>query len=379
MTKELLKGKDETLDTRNVWLDGIMGHIIGDTLGSPVQHMEREFIKKRGLVKEMEVNSYLKNPNISWTDVSSLTLAELDSINEMGQIDLCDIMDKFLSWLGQEKYTPFGVEIPIRGLCYDAIMDFQETWKPIACSQESRKSKGNESLMRILPICLYVCVNRLETEDAIKIIHDVSSLTNRHKRCLIGCGFYYFITRAICDNKGSLLDNLQEGIQNAFDYYEKNSKFEYESRYYNRLSDLKSFAEIPEEEIQSNRYVVSSVEAAIWCLLRTDNMKDALLTAVNLGDSTCPVASITGGLAGLYYGYNAIPKEWLETLPRREWIEKMCTIADKKRTGIIAHYYSPEDLKTDRNNGRTPNKKNKKIINKMIDEMADKYGLNLDT
>lgn len=45
------------------------------------------------------------------------------------------------------------------------------------------------------------------------------------------------------------------------------------------------------------------------------------MQAVNLGDDTDTVGAITGGLAGLYYGYDAIPTAWVNALQRREWIE----------------------------------------------------------
>jgi len=52
------------------------------------------------------------------------------------------------------------------------------------------------------------------------------------------------------------------------------------------------------------------LEASIWCFLNTDNYKDAVLKAVNLGGDTDTIAAITGGLAGLYYGIEDIPSEW---------------------------------------------------------------------
>ena len=70
--------------------------------------------------------------------------------------------------------------------------------------------------------------------------------------------------------------------------------------------------------------MVDSFEAAIWCLINTDNYKDAMLKAVNLGSDTDTVAAIAGGLAGLYYGYESIPKDWKNVIRRREWIEELC-------------------------------------------------------
>ena len=36
------------------------------------------------------------------------------------------------------------------------------------------------------------------------------------------------------------------------------------------------------------------------------------------------ILAIAGGLAGALYGLDAIPKEWLAQLKKREYIEKMC-------------------------------------------------------
>lgn len=42
---------------------------------------------------------------------------------------------------------------------------------------------------------------------------------------------------------------------------------------------------------------------------------------MNLGEDTDTVGAVACGLAGLYYGYEAMPKQWLEMVQKREWIE----------------------------------------------------------
>ena len=92
--------------------------------------------------------------------------------------------------------------------------------------------------------------------------------------------------------------------------------------------DVEAFRNLEEDQIKSNGYVVYTLEAAIWCFLNTDNYKDCVLTAVNLGEDTDTVAAVAGGLAGVYYGLEDIPEEWIALLPKKEWImeliEKMC-------------------------------------------------------
>lgn len=87
---------------------------------------------------------------------------------------------------------------------------------------------------------------------------------------------------------------------------------------------LEEFAKVPEEAIKSSGYVVDSLEAAVWSLITTESFEEALLKAVNLGDDTDTVGAIAGGLAGLYYGGEKMPREWVESVKRREWIEELC-------------------------------------------------------
>ena len=89
---------------------------------------------------------------------------------------------------------------------------------------------------------------------------------------------------------------------------------------YNRLWNVDAFMSLPEEQIKSSGYVVDTLEAAVWCFLNTDNYKDCVLRAVNLGDDTDTVAAVAGGLAGLYYGLDSIPRNWLGAIPKRDWI-----------------------------------------------------------
>ena len=88
--------------------------------------------------------------------------------------------------------------------------------------------------------------------------------------------------------------------------------------------ESRSFKNLPLDEIESNGYVVSTLEAAIWCLLNTDDYKSCVLKAVNLGNDTDTIGAVAGGLAGIKYGYEAIPKEWKETIANYKYIENLC-------------------------------------------------------
>ena len=91
-----------------------------------------------------------------------------------------------------------------------------------------------------------------------------------------------------------------------------------ENSYPNPFEQLNIVENLKRNEIKSSSYVVDSLIAAIWSLINTDNYKDAVLTAVNLGEDTDSIAAITGALAGIIYGYEEIPKEWIDKIPNKE-------------------------------------------------------------
>ena len=70
--------------------------------------------------------------------------------------------------------------------------------------------------------------------------------------------------------------------------------------------------------------MVHTLEAAIYCVLTTNDYSSCVLKAVNLGEDTDTVAAVAGGIAGLLYGFDAIPEEWISTLLSGELIEEIC-------------------------------------------------------
>lgn len=95
---------------RNVWLDGMMGLIVGDALGVPVQFMEKEEIisRENGPVKGMESGGVYDMPAGTWSDDGSMAIATLDSIVKNKGIDLTDIMECFCKWELEGEYTQYG-------------------------------------------------------------------------------------------------------------------------------------------------------------------------------------------------------------------------------------------------------------------------------
>ena len=96
-----------------------------------------------------------------------------------------------------------------------------------------------------------------------------------------------------------------------------------EIQLFNRILDQRIY-EQPEINIHSGGYVLQTLEASLWCLFNSTNYKEAVLKAVNLGGDTDTTACVTGGLAGLLYGYDNIPQPWFKELARKNDIDDLC-------------------------------------------------------
>ena len=80
---------------------------------------------------------------------------------------------------------------------------------------------------------------------------------------------------------------------------------------------------LEEKDISSSGYIVDTLEAGIWCFMRHNDIKSVLLAAVNLGLDTDTTGTVAGGLAGLFYDFDSVPEEWLNSLARKDEIEKL--------------------------------------------------------
>ena len=60
--------------------------------------------------------------------------------------------------------------------------------------------------------------------------------------------------------------------------------------------------------------MVDSMSTAVSCLAHAQTFEEAVCAAANLGGDTDTNAAITGGLAGAWFGFSAIPARWVDAL-----------------------------------------------------------------
>ena len=306
----------ENMDTKSKVRAGIIGHAIGDALGVPVEFTSRSQLACHP-IRDMKGFGTHGMPAGTWSDDTSMEIALLQSLINKGSFDYKDIMDNFCKWLDDDEFTATGRAFDIGGTCAGAIRNYRIGISPLECGEKGERSNGNGSLMRILPVA-YVCYdNSIVGNDRYELVRKVSSLTHAHEISVLGCFFYIIF---IC----CLLNGDSPAVAYRKAQQENYSMFSDSAREaYHRIlaEDITGYNE---DDISSSGYVLSSLEASLWCLLTTDNYKEAVLKSVNLGSDTDTVGAITGSMAGIYYGYDAIPCEWIEKLQRSEYLLNLC-------------------------------------------------------
>lgn len=241
-------------------------------------------------------------------------------------IDYDLVMQNFGKWYHDGEFTPTGFTFDVGTTCSQAINAYFFSRLPaIQCGRASERSNGNGSLMRIHPIVLYLADKDMSIEEKIEIVHTMSALTHAHERSKIGCGIYAFVLWELL--KSPAISALKIGLDKAQQYYQGNL----ELIPYQRLFD-RTFVITRNKDIKSSGYIVDTLESAIWCLLTTNNYRDAVLKAVNLGEDTDTIAAVAGGLAGALYGHESIPTEWRNTLLRLDYIENLCIALNERLT-----------------------------------------------
>lgn len=295
----------------------LLGLATCDALGVPVEFESRYILKNSPVTKMLAFGTW-HQPAGTWSDDTSLTIAAMESISRLKRIDYNDIAENFLSWYERGEFTANGDRFDVGNTTRASILRYSRRILPaIKCGATDGNTNGNGSLMRILPAIFYLFGTRGKiSADELKIIHNISALTHAHPISKISCGIYALIVAQILSGK-NISDAFIAGMNDAKNFYEHDFEF----KEFVRLDE--NFAALPEHEIASGGYVVETLEAALWCLLNTNDFKSLALKAINLGGDTDTTGAVAGGVAGIIYGVEEIPVDWLKTLKRRDYLEKI--------------------------------------------------------
>jgi ADP-ribosyl-[dinitrogen reductase] hydrolase len=283
---------------------GLLGLLIGDALGVPYEFHPPQSLPAPDRIEMRPppdfARAHVSVPIGTWSDDGAQALVLLDSLLANDGLDLDDFAAGLRRWL-YEGFCAVGGRVFDIGIQSRVALDHLRAGEPAETAGPSGlRDNGNGSLMRVLPLALW---HRGGDDELMRLAARQSLPTHGHPRSQIACALYCLWARA--------------ELSGAADAWAEAAA---------RLRTLGSAAGFPEAEVEvlldpahgcecgGSGYVVDSLWSAKCAVDETADYEACVRRAICFGYDTDTTAAVAGGIAGIRYGPDGIPRRWREVL-----------------------------------------------------------------
>lgn len=260
----------------------IAGMCIADALGSPI-----EFHPKTGheWIEDMQPCPHWRLGKGFYTDDAAMGLNIMQGfLDNPKKYEVKNVAQAFAAWLYNAQWSSSTFTFGIGSNCGAGIQHFLKTG---SLKNGGEDAQGNGAIMRFAP-SWFVAQKVAKTKSArLKVMTDINDI----------------------DHDSSVCRKTIEQLRNIFDAHMEGIR-----------SDEKTMA-TSWKDAKEGGWCVATLDSAIWAFNITNNFEDAVVASVNLGGDADSRGSVTGQIAGSYYGYKAIPKRWLADMNNWEKTE----------------------------------------------------------
>ena len=291
--------------------DGIFGLIVGDALGLPVDLRSREYLRQSPVTDFESFGTYNQEAG-TWSDSSSLTLCAAETL--ISRYSREALVEKFILWQDTGYWTPNGELVGKWNCAVKVLSEFRAEQRG-EIPQESDST--NFPVTWILPFAYLL--HDYPFDRRIKTVQGLTSIFHSSLEEEIGAAIYVEYAVHLLNGMGirEALVAVQETVSSYYRGHEGIEKFSTILR--------GKIISLTEDDISASHDMVRFLTAVVWSILQNNSYRDSVLRAVNLGGDTDCLGAAVGGLAGIAYGYESIPPEWIAQLAGREKIEELIT------------------------------------------------------
>lgn len=309
---------------------GLYGLLIGDALGVPYEFYESEELP---FYEEIEMvpppgfrKTYPKVAAGTWSDDGAQALCLMDSLLRHGKFSLKAYSDALLAWYEEGFWAVDGTVFDVGIQTADALGAYKRGIPAKDCGLINPEGKGNGALMRVLPLALWHFVMgdaepEKRNRELVRDAHSQCLITHGHL-CNQACSALYCLVAQRLLEGMEAREAIQEGVRLLRSIYREELEYERELEWSVRPN-------LPWEG-RGTGYVVDCLRSAFMILEQASDYEDAVKRAVLLGHDTDTTACVTGGLAGIRYGLQGIPKRWLKALKEKEKVERLLCLLFSK-------------------------------------------------
>lgn len=290
----------------------LFGYALGDALGVGTEFMSKSeaacyypggLRHFEDIIRDAHRSQWAPG---EWTCDTEVIVRMAESVLRQGGFDVTDFAATLRDWCDED---PYDLCMPIRrcvgtpGWVNHPIAVTHHVWMEVGTFEAS-----NEALGRALVTGMLSPRDTLDedTRKAILLTHDDS-------RCVSSATIMAHVVHELLHHDrepefDQLCDICKDIDHRTLPYLEAARD--------KKLADL----EIDDEDTMN--YTRKSMGAALWALWHLDNAADFIHLLVDEGGDADTNASLAGALAGIKYGYDALPAE-KEKLLRRDYLHEL--------------------------------------------------------
>jgi ADP-ribosyl-[dinitrogen reductase] hydrolase len=280
----------------------LVGLLIGDALGVPYEFHDPSTLSPLAEIDFQPPDHFLRShpgvPPGTWSDDGAQALVLLHSLLECGGFDARHFARGLLHWYDDGFMAVDGV-FDVGVQTATALGQLKMGIPPLEAGAGDKRSNGNGSLMRVLPLALW---HRGTDEELVRDARQQSRVTHAHLRSQLCCALYCLWARGVLEDIPQPFDWAVATLRGLYD---ETTPERAELDFFIRPDDA--------HQCRGSGYVVDSLFSARWACEKGD-FEAVVKFAISLGQDTDTTACLAGGIAGLQLGLKAIPVHWREAL-----------------------------------------------------------------
>lgn len=289
---------ESTMTIKEKIKGAIYGMALGDALGLGTEFMTKHEVQSYYPEGLTDFSQFIKDMHRSmhtagqWTHDTEVILRMLDATVDNDRLRILPIAQSLLDWYNEgqmDVVAPYRIVIPSEGWVENPIVVAHRAWR-----NNHILDASNEALNRSLLIGVYADEETPIPELARRLV----SITHDDTRCIAttAVASYYVHQYLYHDREPDFEDvrDLCESIDERAFYFIKMAR---EGR----------FDDIHIDDEETWWYTRKSLAAVLWAIWNCSTPEEILHKLVNAGGDADTNASLGLMLAGLKYGYDALP------------------------------------------------------------------------
>lgn len=294
----------------------IYGLFVGDALATPYEYRNAEYMSKLTAIDMIppqgHQRTYKEVKAGTWSDEGAMALAMMDTIVKYH----CFKPKHYLKNLEAYRYEgKFAVNNYAFGYSrhFEQVLKAYKEGSELFHLDETAKSRDTDSLVRCVPLALFDLQN--DTKNTIKLAHMQAIVTNQHPIAGVCSAIYMqWIKNIILKENNPFVKSVHQ----LFELYNP------------ELRQAIMIEVLQHKPVNGVNDIAECLMDTYEIICKTNSFHEAVVEAVKKGNYSTSLTASVGAIAGLIYGYPAIPQKWIDGLREKNQIDELVMLFEKE-------------------------------------------------